>query len=204
MDSAILAKEALQLTPFEKAQIIDALWQSLDPAEQESVDRAWLAESRDRLQAFRAGELNALGTTTTIDLWRHFRPLAAHDEARNVRAAKWLTALWGVTAIAFALFAGFSENLIEAVNLIGSIFYGVMLGIFLVAFFLKGVGGTAVFWAAIAAQALIFALFLLRHRIPALDISYLWYNLIGCAACVGLSLALQTLLPDQPGRVINS
>jgi putative addiction module component (TIGR02574 family) len=60
MDSAILAKEALQLTPFEKAQIIDALWQSLDPAEQESVDRAWLAESRDRLQAFRAGELKAL------------------------------------------------------------------------------------------------------------------------------------------------
>jgi len=152
----------------------------------------------------KAGELNALGTTTTIDLWRHFRPLAAHDEARNVRAAKWLTALWGVTAIAFALFAGFSENLIEAINLIGSIFYGVVLGIFLVAFFLKGVGGTAVFWAAIAAQALIFALFLLRHRIPALDISYLWYNLIGCAACVALSLGLQTLLPDQPGRVINA
>ena len=54
----------------------------------------------------KAGELNALGTTTTIDLWRHFRPLAAHDEARNVRAAKWFTALWGLVAIAFALFAG--------------------------------------------------------------------------------------------------
>jgi putative addiction module component (TIGR02574 family) len=66
MDSAILAKEALQLTPFEKAQIIDALWQSLDPAEQESVDRAWLAESRDRLQAFRAGELKALDGEETL------------------------------------------------------------------------------------------------------------------------------------------
>ena len=66
MDSAILAKEALQLTPFEKAQIIDALWQSLDPAEQESVDRAWLAESRDRLQAFRAGELKALAGEETL------------------------------------------------------------------------------------------------------------------------------------------
>jgi Na+/proline symporter len=151
----------------------------------------------------KAGELNALGTTTTIDLWRHFRPLAAHDEARNVRAAKWFTALWGMVAIAFALFAGFAENLIEAINIIGSIFYGVVLGIFLVAFFLKRVGGTAVFWAAVAAQTLIFALYFLRHRFPALAISYLWYNLIGCAACVGLSLMLQAILPGQPMRAAN-
>jgi SSS family solute:Na+ symporter len=139
----------------------------------------------------KSGELNALGTTTTIDLWRHFRPLAAHDEARNVRAAKWFTAFWGFVAIAFALFAGFAENLIEAINIIGSIFYGVVLGIFLVAFFLKRVGGTAVFWAAVIAQTLIFALYFLRHRFPALDISYLWYNLIGCAACVLFSLVIQ-------------
>ena len=66
MDSAILAKEALQLTPFEKAQIIDVLWQSLDPAKQKSVDRAWLAESRNRLQAFRAGELKALDGGETL------------------------------------------------------------------------------------------------------------------------------------------
>ncbi len=139
----------------------------------------------------KSGELNALGTTTTIDLWRHFRPLAAHDEARNVRAAKWFTAFWGFVAIAFALFAGFAENLIEAINIIGSIFYGVVLGIFLVAFFLKRVGGTAVFWAAVIAQTLIFALYFLRHRFPALDISYLWYNLIGCAGCVLFSLVIQ-------------
>lgn len=139
----------------------------------------------------KAGELNALGTTTTIDLWRHFRPLAANDERRNVRVAKWFTAFWGIVAIAFALFAGFSENLIEAINIISSIFYGVVLGIFLVAFFLKRVGGTAVFWAAILAQGLIFALYFLRHRFPVLDISYLWYNLIGCAACVWFSLILQ-------------
>ncbi len=142
----------------------------------------------------KAGELNALGTTTTIDLWRHFRPLAAHDEARNVHVAKWFTAFWGIVAVAFALFAGFAENLIEAINIIGSIFYGVVLGIFLVAFFLKQVSGTAVFWAAVAAQTLIFALYLLRHRFPVLDISYLWYNLIGCAVCVGLSLMLQVML----------
>ena len=146
----------------------------------------------------KAGELNALGTTTTIDLWRHFRPLAAHDEARNVRVAKWLTGCWGFVAIAFALFAGFAENLIEAINIIGSIFYGVVLGIFLVAFFLKRIGGTAVFWSAVVAQTLIFALYLLRHRVPAFDFSYLWYNLIGCAICVALSLVLQAVLPDNP------
>jgi len=151
----------------------------------------------------KAGELNALGTTTTIDLWRHFRPLAAHDEARNVRAAKRFTALWGLVAIGFALFAGFAENLIEAINIIGSIFYGVVLGIFLVAFFFKRVGGTAVFWAAVAAQTLILALYFLRHRFPALDISYLWYNLIGCTACVGLSLALQAMLPGKPSGAAN-
>jgi solute:Na+ symporter, SSS family len=145
----------------------------------------------------KAGELNALGTTTTIDLWRHFRPLAAHDEARNVRAAKWFTALWGIVAVAFALFAGFSENLIEAINIIGSIFYGVVLGIFLVAFFLKHIGGTAVFWSAVISQSIIFALYFLRHRFPVLDFSYLWYNFIGCAACVGLGLVLQMLMPSR-------
>lgn len=139
----------------------------------------------------KAGELNALGTTTTIDLWRQFRPLAAHDEARNVRAAKWFTAFWGIIAIGFALFAGFSENLIEAINIIGSMFYGVILGVFLVAFFFKQVGGTAIFWAAVVSQSVILALYLLRHAFPVLDISYLWYNPIGCAACVILSLILQ-------------
>ncbi len=66
METEILAKEVLRLTPFEKAQIIDALWQSLDPAEQKSIDRAWLAESQDRLKAFRAGELKALDGEETI------------------------------------------------------------------------------------------------------------------------------------------
>ncbi|MGC4073700.1 MAG: sodium:solute symporter [Nibricoccus sp.] len=70
----------------------------------------------------KAGELNALGTTSTIDLWRHFRPLAAKDEARNVKNAKWFTAAWGLFAIGFALFVSFAENLIEALNIVASIF----------------------------------------------------------------------------------
>ncbi len=66
MESAILAQKALLLTPVEKAQIIDALWQSLDPAEQEPIDRAWLAESQDRLKAFRAGEIKTLDGESTL------------------------------------------------------------------------------------------------------------------------------------------
>jgi Na+/proline symporter len=147
----------------------------------------------------KAAELNALGTTTTIDFWRHFRPLAAADEARNVRVAKRFTALWGLFAVAFALFAGFAENLIEAINILGSIFYGVVLGIFLVAFFFRRVGGHAVFFAAVAAQTLVIVMFL------SLNIGYLWYNLIGCATCIAFSLLLQAVLgpraPIDDGRM---
>ncbi len=144
----------------------------------------------------KASELNALGTTSTIDLWREFRPLAAHDEARNVRAAKWFTAFWGLFAIAFALFASFAENLIEALNIIASIFYGVLLGMFLVAFFLKRVAGTAVFLAALTAQAVVIVMYF------TLTIGYLWYNLIGCVACIVFSLLYQTLLgsPSIPSQ----
>ena len=139
----------------------------------------------------KASELAALGTTTTIDFWRHFRPLAAADEARNVRVARRFTALWGVFAVAFALFAGFAENLIEAINILGSIFYGVLLGLFVVAFFLRRVGGSAVFFAAVTAQTLVIVMYF------SLDIGYLWYNLIGCAACIAFSVALQAVLPPR-------
>jgi Na+/proline symporter len=145
-----------------------------------------------------AAELTALSTTTTIDFWRYFRPLAAADEARNVRVARRFTAVWGLAAVTFALLAGFAENLIEAVNIVGSIFYGVVLGIFLVAFFFRRVGGSEVFVAALLAQALVITMFL------SLNIGYLWYNLIGCAACIAFSMLLQTVLrpraPADPGR----
>jgi Na+/proline symporter len=146
----------------------------------------------------KAGELNALGTTSTIDLWRTVRPLAAHDEARNVRNAKWFTAVWGIFAIGFALFVSFAENLIEALNIVASIFYPALLGVFIVAFFLKKVGGTAVFWAALATQAVVLAIFFAGKAWPAREIGYLWLNPIGVAACVGFSLLFQTLLPARP------
>jgi Na+/proline symporter len=142
----------------------------------------------------KAGELNALGSTTTVDIYRHLVKRGATD-AHYVVASRCFTAFWGLVAIAFALFANLSENLIQAVNILGSIFYGVVLGMFLVAFFVRRVGGTAVFWSALAAQALVFALYF------TLSISYLWYNVIGCAACMGLSLVLQAAIDAGKGAV---
>jgi Na+/proline symporter len=135
----------------------------------------------------KASELNALGATTTIDFYRHVVRRDASD-AHHVAASKWFTAFWGVVALAFALFANLVENLIQAVNILGSVFYGVVLGLFLVAFFLRRIGGTAVFWAAVAGQILVFGLYF------TLNISYLWYNFIGCAACVLFSLIIQTVI----------
>ncbi len=131
-----------------------------------------------------AGELNALGSTTEVDF---YRPLIRENasERHYLIVAKCLTAGWGVVAIAFALFANLVENLIEAVNILGSIFYGTILGLFLAAFFLKFVRGNAVFLAALISQTMVLILF------QTTDIGYLWYNLIGCATVLGLSALLQ-------------
>lgn len=138
----------------------------------------------------KAAELNALATSSTIDIYRRIINRTA-DDAACLTATKWFTVFWGVVAISFALFAHFSENLIQAVNIIGSIFYGVMLGLFLVAFFIKRIGGTAVFWGSLVAQGLVFVLFF------TLSISYLWYPLIGCAASIGFSLILQQIMGNK-------
>ena len=114
-------------------------------------------------------------------------------------ASKCFTAMWGAVAIGFALFANLVENLIEAVNILGSIFYGVVLGIFLVAFFFKHVRGTAIFWAALIAQALVIYLFF------RLEISYLWFNFIGCGLTVGMGLIIQAMRgPGNPPETVKS
>jgi Na+/proline symporter len=145
----------------------------------------------------KSAELNALGSSTTIDIYRHLIRRDATD-ARCVLASKWFTAFWGIVAITFALYAHLVENLIQAVNILGSVFYGVMLGLFVVAFFVRHVGGSAVFWAALAAQALVFILYF------KLTISYLWYPLIGCAACVLFALLLQCVLPRAETQIKSS
>jgi SSS family solute:Na+ symporter len=135
----------------------------------------------------KASELNALAGTTTVDIYRHLCRKESTD-AHYVAASKWFTLFWGIVAISFALFANLLSDMIEAVNILGSIFYGVALSLFIVALFLKRIGGTAVFYAALVAQVLVFVLYF------TLSISYLWYNLIGCAVCVVLSIIFQTLL----------
>ncbi len=143
--------------------------------------------------ASKAAELNALASTTTVDFY-HVLVRRGATDAHLVAASKCFTILWGFVAIAFALFANLVENLVQAVNIVASVFYGVVLALFLVAFFLKRVGGTAVFWAALAAQALVFVLY------AALNISYLWYTVIGCVACMLFSLVLQAALGPPAGR----
>jgi len=141
-----------------------------------------------------SAELSALGSTTTVDFYRHvFRREAA--DAHYVKASRWFTLMWGVVALGFALFANLVENLIQAINIIGSIFYGVMLALFVVAFSLRRIGGTAVFWAALISQALVLVLYFQFQG----QIAYLWYNFIGCAACVLLSLFIQLALGSGPG-----
>jgi len=142
----------------------------------------------------KAAELNALGTSTTIDFYRRLIKKGASD-ADCLTATKWFTAIWGGVAITFALYARLAENLIQAVNILGSIFYGVMLGIFVVAFFIRHIEGNAIFWGALVAQLLVFALYF------TLSISYLWYPLIGCAACVLFSLILQTIMGKKQDEI---
>jgi len=128
--------------------------------------------------------LNALGSTTAIDFYRPLiRPNAS--DHHYVVAAKTLTAVWGLIAIAVASFASLVENLIEAGNILGSVFYGSILGLFLAGFFIRRVAGSAVFFAAVLAQTLVFVLF------ATTNIGYLWYNFIGCAAVLILAPVLQ-------------
>lgn len=131
-----------------------------------------------------ASELNALGSTTVVDFYRPLLHPGA-SEAHYLLVSKLLTAAWGGVAISFALFANLVENLIQAINILGSIFYGSILGIFLVAFFLRFVRGTAVFVAALLSQTIVLLLFCKT------TIGYLWYNLIGCVLVLVISAVVQ-------------
>ncbi len=135
-----------------------------------------------------SGELNALGTTTMIDFYK--RLLKKNGSERYyVNASKIITAIWGFIAIGFALVANLLENLIEAVNILGSLFYGTILGIFIVAFFLKRVGAFAVFYAAIVAELLVIGVFFFYSDV----IAYLWLNVIGCFLVILLSTLINNL-----------
>ncbi len=139
-----------------------------------------------------ASELNALATTTVIDLYKRSVVTDKSDQ-HYLTASKLFTVMWGVVALTFATFASLFDNLIEAVNIIGSVFYGAILGIFMVAFFFKKVKGNAVFLGAVIGESIIIYLFVLT-RTGQLDLAYLWLNLIGCVLVIVLSLILQVLI----------
>jgi Na+/proline symporter len=138
-----------------------------------------------------ASELTALGATTSVDFYRRVVRRDATDRQMLI-ASQLFTVLWGLVAIGFAGLASLIDNLIQAVNLLGSLFYGTILGLFVVAFFLKRVQGHAVFLAALISQG--FVLWLHATQ----DIGYLWYNAIGCGLVVFWGLVLQQLFRQQP------
>lgn len=144
-----------------------------------------------------ASELTALGSTSVNDLYKRAfandRPKTPENDRKELLASKGFTMLWGLVAIGFATFASLVDNLIEAVNILGSIFYGTVLGLFVVAFFLKRVTSGPVLWAALIAQTIIIGLYFRS------DLGFLWFNVIGCAIVVVLSSLFEMLRPKQPG-----
>ncbi len=137
-----------------------------------------------------ASELSALSATSVSDIYR--RSLApGKSDAHYLRASKIATVLWGGFIVVFAIFAALSENLIQAVNMIGSMFYGTILGIFFTAFFLKSVNARAVFYAALVGEAIVLACFWLNKD------AYLWYNPLGCGLVMGMGWLFQKLGGEQ-------
>ncbi|TXE13603.1 sodium:solute symporter [Algoriphagus aquimarinus] len=146
-----------------------------------------------------ASELNALGSTTTIDLYKRSIKKGASDK-HYLKSSKLFTAFWGLGAILFATYASLFENLIQAVNLLGSLFYGTILGIFLVAFFMKWVKGQAVFIAALLSQALVLFVHFSNGDLAdgnLWDIGFLWYNPIGCLAVMLFAAVIQLVIPGK-------
>jgi len=134
-----------------------------------------------------SAELNALASTTVIDIYKRIIKKNG-DDHHYLKASKLSTILWGAYAITFALFASELGSLVEAVNILGSLVYGTILGIFLVAFYLKNIDGTPTFYGAIIAEVLVLYCYLFT------DIPFLWYNVIGCLAVIIISFILSTFL----------
>lgn len=133
-----------------------------------------------------SSELNALSSTTTIDLYR--RSIKKNgDDKHYLNASKLFTVAWGMMAILFATLASLVDNLIEAVNILGSVFYGTILGIFLVAFYFKFIQSKAVFIAAVIAELIVIFCYFFT------DIGYLWFNVIGCFLVISLGYLFQKI-----------
>jgi SSS family solute:Na+ symporter len=135
-----------------------------------------------------ASELNALASTTLVDGYKAFIQRNRSDR-HYVWVSRIMTLAWGLVAVGFAMTLTLFDNLIEAVNIIGSIFYGTILGLFLLAFFFKRVGGHAAFAAGICAETIVLVMYF-----SPVDIGYLWFNLLGCVLAICIALLIQAYL----------
>lgn len=124
-----------------------------------------------------SGELSALASTTMVDIYRRFIVPSA-DDGHYLRVSRIALVMWGCYAVAFSHLASHLGSLIEAVNILGSLFYGTMLGVFLLAFYVKRVGGTAVFVGALAGETTVLLCFAFT------TLAWLWYNVVGCLVVV--------------------
>lgn len=137
-----------------------------------------------------SSELNALSSTTTVDIYKRSIKKEASDQ-HYLNSGKLFTLMWGLFAIGFALFATRLENLIQAVNIIGSIFYGTILGIFLAAFYFKKIKSNAVFAAALVAQAVVLYCYFWT------DIAFLLYNIIGCVLVISFGYIFEFIFGNK-------
>ena len=130
--------------------------------------------------------LNSLASTTVIDIYKRLVNPYASDE-KYLSVSRWTTIIWGLFCILMALYASKMGNLIEAVNILGSLFYGTILGIFIVAFYLKKIGGAATFTAAIITEIIVFSCWMFDLM------AFLWLNVVGCVLVMLIAMILQNL-----------
>lgn len=137
-----------------------------------------------------ASALNSLASTSVVDIYKRIINPGA-DDKKYLSASRWATVLWGLVCIGMALFAGKVGNLLEAVNELGSYIYGTILGVFVVAFFLKNIRGTSVFIAAVISELTICLMGYLNM------IAYLWLNAIGCVLVILIAWLLNTIIREN-------
>jgi Na+/proline symporter len=133
-----------------------------------------------------ASGLNSLASTTVIDIYKRLIK-SDKKEGRYLAVSRGATVVWGIFCIIMALYASKLGNLIEAVNILGSLFYGTILGVFIVAFYLKRVEGNAAFWAAVVTEVVVILVWIFT------DLAFLWLNVVGCVLVAAIALMLQLL-----------
>ena len=150
-----------------------------------------------------AAAINSLASSTMVDFHCRFTKSKNTGE-QEYRLSKKYTLAWGVFCIVVAMFSvSLGNSLIEAVNILGSLFYGVILGVFLVAFFCKNItNGNAVFWAALVTEAIVIAVYILT-RVKIINMGFLWLNPIGAFGVVGFATLLNKFFTtkEKPGLV---